>query len=210
MVATRWEIHLSTHKLHDLQSANREDHSTATALFMVHHDSAEALDKKCMVALVALVPSAAFDVIDHRIVQMHFQYSDAVTGSTLFPIKSYMRDRVQHVATGKSSSEGRCPDFAVPHRSLLRPRKFCPCSQPVGEICCQHDLLYNSYADDTQLYIVILPKGTWLEVSKKLVACLTDISTWMSANILKLNQEKTELAIFDPKYQSSMMFEEIK
>ena len=136
MVATRWEIHLSTHKLHDLQSANREDHSTATALFMVHHDSAEALDKKCMVALVALVPSAAFDVIDHRIVQMHFQYSDAVTGSTLFPIKSYLRGRLQHVAIGKSTSEGKCLDLTVPYGSLLGPRKYCRCSKPIGEICC--------------------------------------------------------------------------
>ena len=210
MFATRWEGHFSTHELNDLQSANREDHSTATALLTVHRDTAEALDKKCMVALVALDSSAAFDVIDHRIVQMHFQYSDAVTGSTLFPIKSYMRDRVQHVATGKSSSEGRCPDFAVPHRSLLRPRKFCPCSQPVGEICCQHDLLYNSYADDTQLYIVIMQKGTWLEVSKKLVACLADITSWMSANMLKLNREKTELIIFNPKYQSSKMIDDMQ
>ena len=36
-----------------------------TALLKVHHDIAEALDRKCMVALVLLDLSAAFDVIDH-------------------------------------------------------------------------------------------------------------------------------------------------
>jgi len=60
-----------------------------------------------------------------------------------------------------------------------------------------------------QPYIVTLPKGAWLEVSKKLVACLADISTSMSANMLKLNKEKTELIIFNPKYQSSKLIEDM-
>ncbi len=68
VVATCLEGHLSTHKLHDyLLSAYRKDHSTETALLKVHHDIAAALDKKCMAALVLLDLSAAFDVIDHRI-----------------------------------------------------------------------------------------------------------------------------------------------
>ncbi len=37
-----------------------------------------------------------------------------------------------------------------------------------------------------------------------------DISTWMSANMLKLNKEKTELIIFNPKYQSSKMIEDMQ
>jgi len=33
------------------------------------------------------------------------------------------------------------------------------------------------------------------------MTCLADIITWMSANMLKLNEEKTELIIFNPKHQ---------
>ena len=62
-------------------------------------------------------------------------------------------------------------------------------------------MLYHCYADDTQVYVAIMPKTTWSDVAKKLEACLFDISTWMSANILKLNEEKIELIIFNPKLQ---------
>jgi len=38
-------------------------------------------------------------------------------------------------------------------------------------------------------------------VAKKMEAFLADMSIWMSANMLKLNEEKTELIIFNSKYQ---------
>ena len=84
MIATRLEGNLSTNKLHDdLQSALREDHSTETAFLKVHHDIAEALHQKCMAALVLLDLSAAFHIIDHRILQVRLEYSYGVTGSAL-------------------------------------------------------------------------------------------------------------------------------
>jgi hypothetical protein len=49
-----------------------------------------------------------------------------------------------------------------------------------------------------------MSKTTWSDVAKKLEACLADISTWMSANTLKLNEEKTELIFFNPKHQVRM------
>ena len=84
LVAKRLETHLSSHRLHDnLQSAYRTGHSTETALLKVHHDIAEALDRKCTAALVLLDLSAAFDVIDHKILQMCLEHSFGVTGSAL-------------------------------------------------------------------------------------------------------------------------------
>ena len=62
-------------------------------------------------------------------------------------------------------------------------------------------MTYHSYADDTQVYQVIRPQGNWSDLSKRLENCLSDISNWMSANMLKLNQDKTELIIFAPKHQ---------
>ena len=99
LVAKRLETHLSSHRLHDnLQSAYRTGHSTETALLKVHHDIAEALDRKCMAALVLLDLSAAFDVIDHKILQTRLEHSFGVTGSALSWIKSYLSDRSQCVA----------------------------------------------------------------------------------------------------------------
>jgi len=75
LVAKRLETHLSSDRLHDnLQSAYRIGHSTETALLKVHHDIAEALYRNCMAALVLLDLSAAFDVIDHKILQTRIEH----------------------------------------------------------------------------------------------------------------------------------------
>ena len=60
---------------------------------------------------------------------------------------------------------------------------------------------YHSYTDDRQVYQVIKPQGDWSDLSERLERCLSEIADWMSANMLKLNQEKTELIIFAPKHQ---------
>ena len=64
LVAKRLETHLSSNRLHNkLQSAYSTGHSTETAL-KLNRDIAEALDSKCMAALVLLDLSAPFDVIE--------------------------------------------------------------------------------------------------------------------------------------------------
>ena len=97
---------MCTHKLDDgLQSSYREDISTDTALLEVHHDIAEALDKKCLLALVLLDLSAAVDVIDPRILQICLNYFYGMTGSVLSWILSYLSVRLQKVAIVKDSLE---------------------------------------------------------------------------------------------------------
>ena len=36
----------------------------------------------------------------------------------------------------------------------------------------------------------------------KLTSCISDIREWMCSNLLMLNQDKTELMIFAPKYRA--------
>ena len=88
----------------------------------------------------------------------------------------------------------------MPEGSVLGPPNYYLDSKPIGAICSRHNLLYHCY-DDTQVYMAIMPQKTWADVGKKLEACLADISTWMSANMLKLNEENTELIIFNSKHQ---------
>ena len=89
----------------------------------------------------------------------------------------------------------------MPQGSVVGPRKYCLYSKPIRAICSRHNLLHHCRADDTDVYMVIMLKTTWSDVAKKLEACLADTSTWMSANMLKLNGEKTELIIFNPKHK---------
>ncbi|CAC5421345.1 unnamed protein product [Mytilus coruscus] len=145
--------------------------------------------------------SAAFDVIDHKILLERLNYSFGVSDSALSWIESYLKDRTQRIAIGTKQSNDLRLQYGVPQGSVLGPKLYCMYSKPVGEICRRHKMLYHSYADDTQAYQVIKPEGDWDDLSDRLKACLSEISDWMTSNMLKLNQDKTELIVFAPKHR---------
>ena len=72
----------------------------------------------------------------------------------------------------------------------------------IGDSCESHDMDYHCYADDTQNYIVVEPRDNLSDMSMQLTSCLSDIRDWMCSNLLKLNQDNTELMIFAPKHRA--------
>ncbi|KAK3085690.1 hypothetical protein FSP39_007270 [Pinctada imbricata] len=197
VVAACIEKHLSDNNLHDnLQSAYHSCHSTETALLRVHHDITCALDNNTCAVLVMLDLSAAFDVIDHDILFRRLEFSYGITGSALAWIHSYLSDRSQRIAIGSTSSKAHALDIGVPQGSVLGPKFYCMFSKPVAQICRNHNMDYHCYADDTQIYMVI---DSLQSTSTKLAVCLKEIKTWMSSNLLKLNDDKTEMIVFAPK-----------
>ena len=84
IIATHLDRPLNTHRLYNNhQSAYHICPPTETALLKDHQDITEALDNKCMATLVLCDLSAAFDVIDHRLLQLCPEYSLGLTGSAL-------------------------------------------------------------------------------------------------------------------------------
>ena len=73
-----------------------------------------------MAALVLLDLSAAFDVIDHKILQTRIEHSFGVTGGTLSWFKSYLSEISQRMTT----SECKCLNFGMPQGSVLGPLKY--------------------------------------------------------------------------------------
>lgn len=85
------------------------------------------------------------------------------------------------------------------HKSLSLDQSFIVCFwNPYVRSVENKDCL-TTYADDNQVYMVINPVATWATIAAGLEACLSDISDWMTTNILKINQDETELIIFSPK-----------
>ena len=65
---------------------------------------------------------------------------------------------------------------------------------PLSKICDKHAVIFHLYADDQQLYLSFKASnaGAKEHCIEQLQGCIADVHKWMSANMLKLNNEKTE------------------
>ena len=69
----------------------------------------------------------------------------------------------------------------------------------------RHNDDYHFYADDTQLYIsfsISCSRGL-ADAKRRLELCVKDIDTWMVANKLKLNGDKTEILVVSAAHRPS-------
>ena len=116
-------------------------------------------------------------------------------------MKFYLNDRTQRVAVGSVVSNSMHLQCGVPQSYVLGPRLYCIFAKPISEICRRHNFSPRSYADETQVYLVIKPLDNWKNISRRLETCLSDVCVLMSSNMLKLSQDKTELIALAPKHR---------
>ena len=79
------------------------------------------------------------------------------------------------------------------------------CTKPVSDIIQRHGLAHHSYADDTQLYMTMdHSNNKWRDGLTRIQLCVSEIREWMNQNMLKLNDDKTELIVFTSKYEQDL------
>ena len=190
-----------------MQSAYRVGHSTETALIKVKADILNAIDNKEVVCLVLLDLLAAFDTVDHQILLERLKIMFGLTGTVINWITSYLSGRFQKVVVGDANSSAVPLSCGVPQGSILGPTLFMLYTTPLGKICNKHTVTYHLYADDQQLYLSFKPSnaGAKEQCIEQLQGCIADICKWMSANMLKLNDEKTEFIMFGTNHQLNKM-----
>ena len=121
----------------------------------------------------------------------------------VYPYDVYdLSDRTQSVKVGDSSSQASPLIHGVPQGSVLGPLLFTIFTLPLGKLIEEHGLHAHFYADDTQLYLPFTP-GTELEAARRVSACCNTIKEWMTANMLKLNEEKTEMMVLQPRHTTT-------
>ena len=81
-------------------------------------------------------------------------------------MKSYLNDRTQRVAVGSVVSNSMNLQCGVPQSYVLGPRLYCIFAKPIREICRRHNFSHHSYADETQVYLVIKPLDNWKNISR--------------------------------------------
>ena len=135
------------------QSAYKSLHSTETALLRVHDDILRAIDNNRSVALLLLDLSAAFDLVDHGILLHRLAFCFGIKGSALSWFQSNLGDRRQYVSVRGESSSFHALHHGVPQGSVLGPILYLLYTVPLGNIVRKHDMLYNFYADDSQIYM---------------------------------------------------------
>ena len=209
VISGRLNEHLINNSLFDpLQSAYRDKHSTETALIKVQNDILSALDAGSSAILLMLDLSAAFDTIDHYILLSRLCNVYGITGNALDWFRSYLTGSIQRVVMEDSVSVDQELDFGVPHGSVLGPRIYCRYTKPVSDIIQRHGLSHHSYADDRmymQLYMTMDHSNyDWRDGLARIELCVSEIREWMNQNMLKLNDDKTELIVFASKYKQDL------
>ena len=61
-------------------------------------------------------------------------------------------------------------------------------------------MIFNFYADDSQIYFSFDSNTPELVTASRLEACVKDVSDWMSSNKLKLNCDRTEPLLISSKF----------
>ena len=127
-----------------------------------------------------------------------------ISGDALDWFKSYLSNRVQRVIIGDTVSECKNLNFGVPQGSVLGPKIYCMYTKPISDIIAGHGLSHHCYADDTQLYIAIEHSANLHSELLRMERCVADIRNWMRHNMLKLNDDKTELIVFASRYNQHL------
>ena len=140
------------------QSAYRAFHSTETALFKVKDDILRGIDNQRITCLILLDLSAAFNTVSHPLLLNRLKHHFGIQGTVLRWFKSYMTDCSQKIVLDDTTNnKAAVSDQAILKQgvlqgSLLGPILFTLYTSPLGDICREHDVSFQSYADDQQIY----------------------------------------------------------
>ena len=174
---------------HDL-----DQHCIETALMKVQGDILHAIGDRKAAFLVMLHLSTAFDTVYHNRLIHRLSSRLKIIDTGLEWVSSYLSDRENRVCiAGESSATTK----GMPQSSVVGPWMFTNYDLSIGDNMKHYGLSYHLYADDSQIYTTFNPKisGDAEVCLFKIRACIREIKRWMTANKLKLNDEKTEFFI---------------
>ena len=199
LVLSQVSSYLNSHNLYSTcQSAYRPGHITETALLKVVNDLFLSLDKGNISVLALLAFSSAFDSIDHTFLVHRLHTDFGFTDSVLQWFSSYLTDSTHYVSVSNHCSAFAPVHSGVPQGSVLGPILFTMYIKSLSAIIDSHSIMHHSFADDLKLQMSA-PPDRISELLHSMQSCISDVNAWATANMLKLNDNKTELMLVTSK-----------
>ena len=109
-----------------------------------------------------------------------------------------MTDRTHYVSLCNHCSDFAAVHSGVPQGSVLGPMLFTLYIKPLSAIIDSHSFIHHSFADDLQLQMSA-PPDRLSDLLHSMQSCISDVKAWATANMLKLNDSKTELMLVTSK-----------
>ena len=111
---------------------------------------------------------------------------------------SYLTDHTHYVSLSNHCSAFVPVHSGVPQGSVLGHIPFTMYIKPLSAIIDSHSIIRHSFADDLQLQMST-PPDIISELLHSMQSCISDVKSWATANMLKLNDNKTELMLVTSK-----------
>ena len=109
-----------------------------------------------------------------------------------------MTDGMHYVSISNHCSAFAPVHSSVPQGSVVGPMLFTMYIKPLSAIIDSHSIMHHSFADDLQLQISA-PPDRISELLHSMLSYISDVKAWTTANMLTLNDNKTELMLIISK-----------
>ena len=191
--------HMTENCLHEgSQFAYKEHYNTETMMLGITDEVLRGFDENQATVIIFIDLSAAFDTIDvDKLLEIMYE-EIGVGGTVLKWFRSFLEGRTQRVKIDNVYSESIEVPCGAPQGSVLGPKCFNinVRSQPLVFKKCMFNT--SSFADDSNGRKQFALTFQFSVINQEVVKCMNEIVKWSDAFFMKINPEKTEIALLCP------------